>query len=571
MMTETRMSAGATITEQTPSMIPSARAVDGRARGWRHVVAAAVLTAVCFAPAVRTARGSLKGVSEPFDLDQFRDAAAAQASIDGHWLSDPFYRGETIWYTPLLSWTIAVVSRARHTAAAVTLVQAGPYLNALAPIGLFVLVTTLFGPWPACVAVVSLLYAPAQNDPPWASPSYSPWLFGSNFASGLFYLALAVHARGLRRPRAGWWIASGVALGLVFLAHAAPALILGLVFTANLLVWQSQDSPRRRSPIAVLAIVFGTAALVSAPLLWSIVGRYHLHVFNRAPAGWVWSAIASPWLVLDRSLNVRTALAVTGVVLLIRRVRDSAEARIVLGWCAAATILFGYGYIQRAVAPALPAAFVPDFHFYFYLRAAGCVLTGLAVWEMATRVGAAAARSRGASIGSVAAFTAAILAIPVAVFAWSALDRYRDGVAFGEDNAAARRATYAQFDSRLTTRLRDETPADAVVLASPMNSLVGVGPAGRAVVAVPPEFSNPYVPFEPRARDQQQLFAVLMAGKPEAFVEAAAARGVTHVLLGPQELAAFDALGPFEPLREVSRTGGFAIFAVRRPADRNER
>src|SRR5215472_394476 len=186
-------------------MIPSASAIDVRARSLGHLVAAALVAAVCFAPAFRTARGSLTGISEPFDLDQFRDLASAQASADGHWVSDPFYSGETIWYPPLLPWTIAVVSRARHTPVAVALVQAGPYLNALAPIALFVLVTTLFGPWPACVAVVFLLYAAPHRDPPWATPSYSPWLFAANFASGLFYLSLMLYAHTLRSQRLRWW------------------------------------------------------------------------------------------------------------------------------------------------------------------------------------------------------------------------------------------------------------------------------------------------------------------------------------------------------------------------------
>jgi hypothetical protein len=551
-------------------MTPSAAAIDGRARGWRHFLAAALLTSVCCVPAVRIARASIKGVSQPYDLDQFRDLASAQAGVDGRWLSDPFYRTETIWYPPLLPWTIALASRVRHSAVAVTLVQAGPYLNALAPIALFTMVTRLFGPWPACIAVISLLYAPRHDDPPWATPSYSPWLFASNFGSGFFYLAVAACARALQRDSLRWWFASGVALGVVFLAHAAPAIVFGLVVASSTVTPLPRGLRRRIPPLAALAIVFVTAALVGAPLLWSIVGRYHLHVFNRAPAGWAWGAIADASSLVERSLNVRTALAAAGVGFLIRRVSSSVEARIVLAWLSAAGLLFAYGFARRA-ATWLPAALVPDFHFYFYLRAAGCVLTGVAVWEIAARAAAAAARKRDVPVGRVAASTALILAIGLAVFARLAFPAYRDGVAFGEDNAAARAATFAEFDTRVVSRLREQTPANAVVLASPSNSLVAVGPSGRAVVAVPAEFSNPYVPFEPRAEDQRRLLAALMAGDRAAFLDAAAARGVTHVLLGPQELAGLDAIGAFEPLQQLSRKGGFAIFAVRRPASRNGR
>jgi hypothetical protein len=172
--------------------------------------------------------------------------------------------------------------------------------------------------------------------------------------------------------------------------------------------------------------------------------------------------------------------------------------------------------------------------------------------------------------GIIGGCAAAIVAVMVVAFAMAGFDGYRDGVAFGEANAAARLATFLQFDTELSTRLRAETSGDAVVLASPTNSLTGVAPAGRAVVAVPAEFSSPFVPFEPRARDQQRLFALLIARNRQAFADAAAARGVTHVVLGPQELAAFEERGAFEPLQELSRQGGFAIFAVRQ-GNRNER
>lgn len=546
-------------------MVLTASVLQQRARTWPHLLAACVVAAVCWLPALNAARSAMKGLSEPYDLDQFRDLAAAQAVTDGRVLGDPFYASETLWYNPLLPWTIAAVSRLRGVTVATALVEAGPYLNAVAPIALFAMVAAFFGPWPACLAAIALVYGSPHHDPPWATPAYSPWLFAPNFASGLFYLAAVVCARAFRHDRAGWWCGAGVALGTVFLAHTAPALVLGLAVLALVVASGTHDSHRARlpRPVAVM-VLFGTAALVAAPLLWSIVGRYHLHVVNAAPAGWVWADAASASLVLSRSLSATSAIAVIGIAALIRHSRGSLESRLVLAWAGAAFGLLAYGFVQRALgARILVALPLPLFHFYFYLRAVGYVLVGVAVWEMVTWAVAAAARASSMNVWGADALAAAIPALLVGALALSNFGPYRQGSAFAEDLAAARRATFRQFESHLTARLRAQTPPDAIVLASPDNSLIEVAPAGRRVVAVPAEFSNPYVPVEPRARGQARLIEALIAHDRETFVTLARARGVTHIVLGPAELASFDENPrPFEAVQELSREGGFGIFAV---------
>jgi hypothetical protein len=193
------------------------------------------------------------------------------------------------------------------------------------------------------------------------------------------------------------------------------------------------------------------------------------------------------------------------VIVIARRAADHVEARVMVAWVAAALGLFGYGYVARAPGTILPSLPVPGFHFFFY----------------------------------------------------------RDGRPFTVENGAVRQRTFSQFESGLTSRLRGETPPGAVVLAPQEYSLTEVAPSGRSVVAVPATFSNPYVPFVPRARDQDRLLAALMARDSRTFVALARARGVTHVVLGPLELFAYDQDGTFSAMEERSRQGRFALFAVR--------
>ena len=62
--------------------------------------------------AARHATADLPGAHDP---DHCRDIAQAQTVRDGHFLSDPYYRGEWAWYNPLLAWTLALGSSATRT------------------------------------------------------------------------------------------------------------------------------------------------------------------------------------------------------------------------------------------------------------------------------------------------------------------------------------------------------------------------------------------------------------------------------------------------------------------------
>src|ERR1035437_8561742 len=242
---------------------------------------ASFLVLGCLAIVVADGHRALAGITRPFDIDQFRDLAAAQSIVDGHPLRAPFYRGETIRYNPLLSVTIAAISRVAGSDVASTFVQSGPFLNALAPAVLFVMTAALFGEWPALIAVVSLVFSPPHDNPAWASPTYSPWLFPATFAPALFYAGILLCYVAIRRNQPRSWMAAGVTLGLTFLAHTAPAMILGTCCVMSVL-WAREDGSgdlrgrRARRPRA-LPLVLGTAAVVGAPVIWAIVGHYRLH------------------------------------------------------------------------------------------------------------------------------------------------------------------------------------------------------------------------------------------------------------------------------------------------------
>jgi hypothetical protein len=185
----------------------------------RH--AASLVVLACIAAALVPTVRATQGLNVPYDVDQFRDIAAAQAVADGHLLADPFYQHETIWYNPLLADVVAAMSKAGAVAVPRAHVIAGVVLNTAAVIGFFAAGAALCGEWAAVMALALMLFSRAYVAV-WVTPSLSPWLFTASFAATFFYSGLLACAWAPRRPAPWRWLVVGGLLGLTFLAHTAP-------------------------------------------------------------------------------------------------------------------------------------------------------------------------------------------------------------------------------------------------------------------------------------------------------------------------------------------------------------
>jgi hypothetical protein len=115
---------------------------------------------------------------------------------------------------------------------------------------------------------------------------------------------------------------------------------------------------------------------------------------------------------------------------------------------------------------------------------------------------------------------------------------------------------------------RRQVPDNAVVLASPWDSLIIVGSNGRFVVAVPREFSNPYVEFESREWGQRRMLDTLKGGDFDTFLRYAQLHHVDAVLLRESDASRLEALGRLPAgMTELSRQGGITLFKLERGAD----
>ena len=194
---------------------------SARLRFW---VAVAIL---CAPPFVLGIQGT-RNLDWPDDPDLFREGAQAQSFADGQMLNDPYYLGEWIWYPPLVPGLVAGLSRITGTPVPTVYAQAGAYLNMLGPILLAALVARCFGSLASLVALAVFLYQ-VPRGPTGAAPFYSTLLYSGNFAQALFYLTLLAYV-SLAEERRARYVLTGALLGLTFLGHAAPFVVLAVLF-----------------------------------------------------------------------------------------------------------------------------------------------------------------------------------------------------------------------------------------------------------------------------------------------------------------------------------------------------
>jgi hypothetical protein len=164
----------------------------------------------------------------PPDFDLYRDISIAQTMLDGGGMADPAYPGERLWYNPLVPGVVAGISWLSGWPAPVVYARVGPYLNLLAPLCFYLMVAYLFKDrLIALTSTLAFLFVTCQYPASRACATYSPWLFTANFTQAGFFLTLALYERGLRDGRRRGFLLVGLMLGLTFLGHTAPALILG--------------------------------------------------------------------------------------------------------------------------------------------------------------------------------------------------------------------------------------------------------------------------------------------------------------------------------------------------------
>jgi hypothetical protein len=507
-------------------------------------------------------------------IDLYRDISSAQTMLDAGYGADPTYAGERTWYNPLTPAISAAVSAVTGRPVHVVVSRIGAFANLLAPLAFFLMCAALFDRWTALFATAGFLFLLPGSLPSWVSATYSPWFLPVNFVQSLFYLTVIALHRAWRSRRVGAFVLAGLAWGVTFLGHTAPALVLGGMTTiwAAVMMWrarggQVRDARLQPKAIAIrYALLVSLAIIVSLPFLAIITGHYGLRIKNPEP-----SAYSEPLLsrelptLIKLHLTVPMLIAVVGLVALVRRRTHGVSRLLAFSWIASAALFLAYSFVRlagKAAGVTLPSI-VPSFHFFFYLKAASALLFGVGLMAIgkfwAARIGArrGARPSARARLDSARVRAAAIGLILLGVQA----PAYQARSDFGESRAEAL-AVSSSPQVQVFTWLREHAGQTDVVLSTDEDAATTVAPSGAKVVAIFPGFSNPYVDLEPRRAARDRMFEALDRQDDVAFRELASRYGVTYVLTMAPRSEAFDAQ-PRDVLQLVRRAGNRRLYRVR--------
>jgi len=454
-------------------------------------------------------------------MDFDRDASFAQSILDGHYGEDPLYRGEVMWFTPLVFSIEAYAVKATGVSIQVFQAQAGAFLNLLGPIAFFLMVWRMFNPLVAVVALWAQLYLLPGQEPGWAVATYSPWLLPMMFSQGLFYLMVIALLGSIRTSAWPVWTAMGAGAGVLFLAHAAPAMLLvGMVaihlVRAMFTAWRAGD---RASLLAHVKCSIASAAafiVITLPLTWYVVGYYGLDQVNRIPTAYTYTPLSLRHLKLFLFHNVSlfNLIAVIGVVALFRG-KGLAARPVVRAWVLLALFLGLFGYMAVVLGLhfgiQLPTS-VPAFHFYFYLKAAlaiGFAHIVVRSVERAWKYLHGKHDVRGITIGTT--WTLAAVVLLQTVLGYPAYAN-RPDLAGTRQQCLVRMANTGATD--MCYFMRDRLPWEAVVLCDDDLSLLVLTPSARKTVATNASMANPYVLPAPREQAREGMLAGLKAPAP---------------------------------------------------------
>ena len=511
------------------------------------------------AVAAREAHRVTAGLHLPPDPDLYRSAAISQTLLNGTWLGDPFFAGEWNWYNPLVPAIVAVLHTLTGTPVLELYARGGVVLNMLAPLALWALVRVLFGSGAGVAAVFAFLFLPPRFLPGWSTAGYWPWLFSSVFTQSVFYAGLLAVDRAGRSTQIRDWLVAGIALGLVFLGHTAPALIFGgVVVLAAGRAWRHGASARR----AVLLLVssLAVAMVVSLPLVFSVVARYRLAVLNDVLTLYEFPETEPANFLgfLGNHANAGGALGVIGLGLIIFD-RTRRQRGWVIGYWALVNgliLLVHYGKDALASAGVRIPQIVTAFHFFLYAEAIVVILAGYAIWrliELAVRL----LPDRTSWMTPAVAARVLLVAI-VAASVGPAIPKRRAREDFDESRQRALQYQSREADEVVRTWVRESATPGAVFLASYRMSLYVVAPSGGKVVALDPVFANPYVNLASRERDQYRMEVSIHDNDRNGFCAVAPRYQVEYVIgdVAQQELSV--PANTF--LEEILSTGAVRIF-----------
>lgn len=508
---------------------------------WIYVIVLIMVT-FAFVQGIRT----IKNLDWPYDEDLYRNIAHAQTIVDGDFFGCDQYIGEKNWYNPLVPSIVAGLHRITNIPIHRLYTRAGAYLNLFAPFLFFILLIRFSDRWIALAALFAYLFVTSNGVPSWFSATYSPWLLPVLFVQSLFYLGVIYLSKAINEQKWIWYILTGVLLGLCFLGHTAPAMLLGFMicWTAVLQFIQYIKEKSDWSRIFVLikktASVFIVAFITGIPFIYIILFHYKLNILNPIPSNWVHEPLLLSnlgqfnWDLVSRFPFI--LFVIIGIFALIRVKEKRWERNLLLMWLvfSAGFIYFNFLWQWLRLNDIHVTRALPGYHFVFYLKGMMSILFGYGViwtfqWIIKRFRQWMKGKDRFKSIETRLGTNFEkwmILFFLLLVF----IKVYPSFMA---------RDDYISYRVRMNERqdfqnafhwIQENTTADDVFWSPDFAARLIVMPAGRKVVVVRPVFSNLYVDWKSRSTAHDTLYSSLINGDKQSFDTFAEAYQLRYIL-----------------------------------------
>lgn len=524
-----------------------------------------LIVGMAFVQCIRTTH-DLNWAHDP-DFD--RDIAFAQGFLDGHFGKDPSYAGEYIWYNPMLFSIESGAARILSLPIHIVVARAGPYLNILGPVAFFIMLAVLFNTKLALVSSLSYLFLSTGNILGWGAATYSPWLYPVCFAQFIFYINIIFCYKAFSTQKNMWFIALGLGSGISFLAHTAPTIMIILItgilqFENAIRAWRRQEYRLLKNYLVQFILVSISFLMAGFPLLYYVIGKYHLNVVNR----WVFLYTEGIYILrwnyflemIKENISVSFMVGLVGFVWVYRNIKHMLAGKIFLYWLIAAVFMYAYSSLVASIDHRfnihLPGT-VPSFHYFFYLKALQSVFFGFGLLYIVESVFMPiadffATRTKMPKI-SVDIFVISIV-ILCSVLYYPLYKQRGDFVAL---RALALQKQADKDKVEVYEFIVNNISDDKVILCEAEASLFPIMPTARKMVSTAFTFSNPYLDFDKRERDRMEMLRFIKDGNPLSAIKLFDRYQVSFVLLSNKMIPGTSLDRSSKPLL---RNGSYSLF-----------
>lgn len=510
-----------------------------------------------------------------YDIDVPRDMSYVQQILYGHFGKDPSYTGEFLWYNPLMSIVQAGIIKISGLPIHVAMVRLGTYLNVLAPLTFFSMMLCMVDFRVALAGLLSYLFLASGPIPGFYAATYTPWMYSGVFAQFIFYINIALCYQAFKTQKSGWFLILGAAMGIGFLAHTAPTVLMILILVSLqgakfYQAFKSKNAALLKKFMVQTAAVLFPFLVFSLPLTYFIIGKYHMHFQNRSPFEYVdtifiWRNYKD---MIRENLSVTLVVSAIGFIWFYKKFRQPLVREILLSWFWIGLGMFFYSTLVVSLdahtSIHLPGT-VPSFHYFFYLKALESVFFGFGLFFLAQPIVRGLANKKLFSPSGQSEKTATHLFIALVLLCgivyFPFYQKRYDFVTF-RNLCLEKAEDIANINAYYF--IRDHIPADGVFLCEQHTSIFPVMATARKMVSNGITFSNPYVNFGTRENARNEMLSYLKSGQPASASSLFPKYGVNYILLDNSELIDYKKVSLI-PSSVCYQDNTYTIFKVTAP------